>query len=67
MRHMLSWSLTFFVLALLAGFLGFTGIASAATDIAKLLFFVFLVLFVMSFFFRTAEAADDEMKKNLDL
>jgi uncharacterized membrane protein YtjA (UPF0391 family) len=31
--------------------LGFGGIAGAATGIAKILFIVFLVLFVASFFF----------------
>jgi len=45
---MLSWALTFFVIALIAAVFGFGGIAGAATGIAKLLFFAFLVLFVLS-------------------
>jgi uncharacterized membrane protein YtjA (UPF0391 family) len=45
---MLYWALVFFVVALIAGVLGFTGIAIAAAGIAKLLFVVFLVLFVVS-------------------
>jgi len=45
---MLSWTVTFFVLAIIAGVLGFTTIAGAAMEIAKILFFVFLVLFVIS-------------------
>lgn len=45
---MLNWALTFFVIALLAAILGFGGIAVAAAGIAKLLFFIFLVLFVVS-------------------
>ncbi len=45
---MLQWSLTFFVLALVAAVFGFGIIASAAAGIAKLLFFLFLVLFVIS-------------------
>jgi uncharacterized membrane protein YtjA (UPF0391 family) len=45
---MLNWALTFFVVALIAAVLGFTGIAVAAAGVAKLLFFVFLVLFVVS-------------------
>lgn len=47
---MLSWVLTFLVLALVAAFFGFSGIAGASASIAKILFFVFLVLFVVSFF-----------------
>jgi uncharacterized membrane protein YtjA (UPF0391 family) len=42
--HMLSWALTFFVVAIIAAVLGFTSIAGAAAGIAKILFFIFLVL-----------------------
>lgn len=45
---MLSWALTFFVLALIAAFFGFGGVATAAAGIAKILFFVFLAVFVIS-------------------
>jgi uncharacterized membrane protein YtjA (UPF0391 family) len=45
---MLTWALTFFVLALIAALFGFTDIAGAAVGIAKILFFVFLVLLVVS-------------------
>lgn len=45
---MLGWALTFLVIALLAAALGFGGVAGAATGIAKILFFVFLVLFIIS-------------------
>jgi uncharacterized membrane protein YtjA (UPF0391 family) len=45
---MLYWALGFFVVALLAGVLGFSGIASASAGIAQVLFFVFLVLLVTS-------------------
>ena len=44
---MLGWALTFLVVALIAGVLGFTSIAGAAMGVAKILFFVFLVLFVV--------------------
>jgi len=43
---MLGWALTFLVVALLAGVLGFGGIASTSAGIAQILFVVFLVLFV---------------------
>jgi uncharacterized membrane protein YtjA (UPF0391 family) len=45
---MLSWALTFLVIALIAAALGFGGLAGAATGIAKILFFVFIVLFIVS-------------------
>lgn len=41
---MLSWALTFFVVAIIAAVLGFSSIAGAAASIAKVLFFIFLVL-----------------------
>jgi len=41
---MLSWALTFFVVAIIAAVLGFTSVAGAAAGIAKVLFFIFLVL-----------------------
>ncbi len=45
---MLSWALTFFVLALIAAVFGFGGIASASAGIAQFLFFLFVVMFVIS-------------------
>ena len=45
---MLRWALTFFIVALVAALLGFTGIAVAAAGIAKILFYIFLILFVVS-------------------
>jgi len=46
--QMLSWALIFFVVAIIAAVFGFGGIASASTGIAQILFFLFLVLFVVS-------------------
>jgi|HubBroStandDraft_6_1064221.scaffolds.fasta_scaffold02714_13 uncharacterized membrane protein YtjA (UPF0391 family) len=45
---MLRWALGFFIVAILAGLLGFSGIALASAGIAKILFFIFLVLFLVS-------------------
>jgi len=45
---MLIWALLFLIVAIIAGFLGFGEIASTATGIAKILFFVFLVLFLVT-------------------
>jgi uncharacterized membrane protein YtjA (UPF0391 family) len=47
---MLSWSVFFLIIALAAAFLGFSTIAGAAAGIAKTLFGVFLVLFLVSLF-----------------
>ena len=48
---MLNWAVSFFVIAIVAAVLGFTNIAGSAIDIAKILFFVFLILAVVSFIF----------------
>jgi uncharacterized membrane protein YtjA (UPF0391 family) len=45
---MLSWALTFLVIALIAAALGFGGIAGTAAGIAKIVFFLFLIFFVIS-------------------
>lgn len=48
---MLYYAGVFLVIALIAGALGFFGIAGAAVGIAKILFFVFLALFILSLIF----------------
>jgi uncharacterized membrane protein YtjA (UPF0391 family) len=48
---MLYWAAVFFVIALVAALLGFGGVAAGATGIAKIVFFVFLVLGAMSLVF----------------
>jgi len=45
---MLGWAITFFVLALVAAIFGFGGISTAFAGIATLLFWIFVVLFVLS-------------------
>jgi len=45
---MLRYAVIFFVVAIIAALFGFGGIAAGATEIAKILFFVFLVLFIVS-------------------
>jgi len=45
---MLRYAIIFFVIAIIAAVFGFGGIAAGATEIARILFFVFLVLFVVS-------------------
>jgi len=45
---MLYWTLMFLIVALIAGALGFGGIASASAGIARILFFLFLVGLVVT-------------------
>jgi uncharacterized membrane protein YtjA (UPF0391 family) len=47
-RLMLYYALIFFVVALVAALFGFGGIAAGAVEIAKILFFIFLILTVVS-------------------
>jgi uncharacterized membrane protein YtjA (UPF0391 family) len=48
---MLGWALTFLIVALIAAVLGFGGIAGFAVEIAKIIFFVAIVLFAISAIF----------------
>ena len=45
---MLSWVVTFLIVALIAGILGFGGVAGASIEIAKAIFFIAIVLFLIS-------------------
>ena len=47
---MLRWALGFFIIALIAALFGFGGIAMAASEIAKIIFLVFLILFAIALF-----------------
>lgn len=48
---MLHFAVVFFVIALVTALFGFGGVAAGAVGIAKVLFFVFLVLAVVTFLF----------------
>lgn len=48
LKIMLGWSITFLLLAIVAGLLGFVVVAGAAASIAKVLFYVFLILLIVS-------------------
>ena len=45
--NMLKWALIFLLISVVAGFLGFTGVAVGAAEIAKVLFFLFVALFLI--------------------
>jgi uncharacterized membrane protein YtjA (UPF0391 family) len=44
---LLKWALFFFVISVVAGLFGFTGISVASADMARILFYVFLVIFLV--------------------
>jgi uncharacterized membrane protein YtjA (UPF0391 family) len=48
---MLGWVVTFLVIALIAGLLGFGGIAGVSIELAKVIFFIAVVLFLLSALF----------------
>ncbi len=45
---MLRWAAVFFIIAVLAAVFGFGGVASGASEIARVCFFLFLVVFIVS-------------------
>jgi uncharacterized membrane protein YtjA (UPF0391 family) len=52
---MLDWVFTFLILALVAAVFGFTGIAVASAEIAKVIFTIFIILFVISLIFHIVD------------
>jgi uncharacterized membrane protein YtjA (UPF0391 family) len=46
--QMLYWALVFFIIAVVAGVLGFGGISAAAGGIAQILFYIFVVIFLVA-------------------
>lgn len=48
---LLRWTLIFLVIALVAAVFGFGGVAADFATIGKILFFIFIVLFVVSLFY----------------
>lgn len=55
---MLRWAVTFFIISIIAGVLGFGGVASASSSAAQILFYVFLALFVGSLLLGSAKKID---------
>jgi uncharacterized membrane protein YtjA (UPF0391 family) len=62
---MLYWSVVFFITAIVAALFGFGGIAAGAAEIAKVLFFIFAVLFVISVIFNFTRKGDRVIKRHL--
>ena len=45
---MFYWAAVFFIIALIVGFMNFGGVVVGASTVAQVLFFIFLVLFLVS-------------------
>jgi uncharacterized membrane protein YtjA (UPF0391 family) len=45
--RMLKWAVIFFIISLVAGVFGFTGVASGARSISKTLFFIAIAFFLI--------------------
>lgn len=45
---MLQWAITFLIIALVAAFLGFGGIAAVSVEAARIVFGVFLIMFLVT-------------------
>ncbi|NLM75979.1 MAG: DUF1328 domain-containing protein [Clostridiaceae bacterium] len=59
---MLKWAITFLILALIAGLFGFGLIANLSFGIAKVLFYIFAALFVISLIFGRRDRRTEEYK-----
>ena len=47
MSTILKWALIFFIISLVAALFGFTDISAASADVARVLFYIFLVIFIV--------------------
>jgi len=48
---MIKWAIIFFIIWVIAGFFGFTGVAAGSRSIAKVLFFIAIVIFLIVLIF----------------
>ena len=44
---LLKWAFIFLIISLVAALFGFTGISTATADVARILFFIFVLIFVV--------------------
>jgi uncharacterized membrane protein YtjA (UPF0391 family) len=47
MSTLLKWALIMFVVSLIAALFGFTDLSAASADVARILFYIFLVIFLV--------------------
>jgi len=53
---MLRWTIFFLVIAIISAVFGFGNIAASAAGIAKGFFYIFIILFVLSLFFKRSSS-----------
>jgi len=53
---MLGWTIIFLIISIIAAIFGFGNLAASAAGIAKIFFYVFIVLFVLSLFFKRSSS-----------
>jgi uncharacterized membrane protein YtjA (UPF0391 family) len=59
---MLDWTISFLIIAIIAGLLGFTGIAGTAVEMAKIIFVVSLVLWLAAIVVNTLRGKNPKDK-----
>jgi len=47
MSSILKWALIMFIISVVAAIFGFTDLAAASADVARVLFYIFLVIFLV--------------------
>lgn len=62
---MLRWALTFFIFSMVAAVFGFSSMAATTSGIAQILFYIFVVLFLLSLIKGLASKGDNFISKNL--
>ena len=51
MKNMMRWMITFFILTLAAGFMGFAALSGSLAQVAQFLTVIFVLMFVASIFY----------------
>jgi uncharacterized membrane protein YtjA (UPF0391 family) len=46
LMSLLKWALIFFLISIIAAVFGFTGVSAASADVARILFYIFVVIFL---------------------
>jgi len=60
---MWNWAIIFFIVAVVSAILGFSGVAVASAGVAKILFFLFVILFVISLVAGLARRAQQQLRE----
>lgn len=61
---MLYYASVFFIIALIAGLFGFSGVAAASAGVAQILFYLFITVFLITVVLHVAKAIDNKTNTN---